>query len=200
MSFTNPIIPGFNPDPSIVHVDNDFFLVTSTFEYFPGVPIYHSRDLIKWTLIGHALTRTSQLQIPTPDPGGGVWATTIRYHQGVFHIVAASFQRYRPQEDDRVWPQGFYDKTTDIRDDSTWSDPVYFDQVGFDQDVSSGPVLSIQMLTRSALLGRRWYRLSLLHISQAPAYARCKSQGLCHPHMHSRPGHRKIHVRAKTDT
>ncbi|KAJ5169245.1 uncharacterized protein N7482_004839 [Penicillium canariense] len=135
MSFTNPIIPGFNPDPSIVRVDQDFFVVTSTFEYFPGAPIYHSRDLIHWNLIGHALTRPSQLQIHTPEPGGGVWATTIRYHRGVFYIVTASFQRYRPQEDDRVWPRGFYVQTTNIWDDRTWSDPVYFDQVGFDQDL-----------------------------------------------------------------
>lgn len=136
MSYNNPIIPGFNPDPSIVRVDKDFFLVTSTFEYFPGAPIYHSRDLIQWKLIGHALTRPSQLQIHTPEPGGGVWATTIRYHKGVYYIIAASFQRYRPQQDDRVWPQGFYVKTTDIWNETTWSDPIYFDQVGFDQDVS----------------------------------------------------------------
>ncbi|KAJ5661448.1 uncharacterized protein N7477_009064 [Penicillium maclennaniae] len=135
MSFTNPIIPGFNPDPSIIRVDCDFFLVTSTFEYFPGAPIYHSHDLIQWNLIGHAFTRPSQLQIHTPEPGGGVWATTIRYHQGVFYIVAASFQRYRPQQDDRVWPQGFYIRTTNIWDEDSWSDPVYFDQVGFDQDL-----------------------------------------------------------------
>ncbi|KAJ5320639.1 hypothetical protein PENANT_c033G11550 [Penicillium antarcticum] len=135
MSFTNPIIPGFNPDPSIIRVNEDFFLVTSTFEYFPGAPVYHSRDLIQWKLIGHALTRRSQLQIHTPEPGGGVWATTIRYHRGVYYIIAASFQRYRPQQDDRVWPQGFYVKTSDIWDEKTWSDPVYFDQVGFDQDL-----------------------------------------------------------------
>ncbi|KAJ6096997.1 Concanavalin A-like lectin/glucanase subgroup [Penicillium sp. IBT 16267x] len=135
MSFTNPIIPGFNPDPSIIRVDQDFFLVTSTFEYFPGIPIYHSRDLIQWKLIGHTLTRPSQLQINTPEPGGGVWAPTLRYHKGVFYVAAASFSRYRPQEDDRVWPLGFYVRTTNIWDDSTWSDPVYFDQVGFDQDL-----------------------------------------------------------------
>ncbi|KAJ6122963.1 hypothetical protein N7512_005428 [Penicillium capsulatum] len=79
MNFINPIIPGSNPDPSIVRVENDFFLVTSSFEYFPGAPIYHSGDLIQWTLIGHALTRPSQLQIHTPEPGGGVWATTINH-------------------------------------------------------------------------------------------------------------------------
>ncbi|GKZ30288.1 hypothetical protein AbraIFM66950_008624 [Aspergillus brasiliensis] len=133
--YINPILPGFNPDPSIIRVGKDFFLVTSSFEYFPGAPIYHSTDLIQWTLIGHALTRPSQLQIQTPEPGGGVWATTLRYHDGVFYILAACFQRYRPQEDDRVWPRGFYVKTTNIWDSTSWSDPVYFDQIGFDQDL-----------------------------------------------------------------
>ncbi|KAL4778427.1 glycosyl hydrolase [Aspergillus varians] len=141
--YNNPILPGSNPDPSIIRVGRDFFLVTSTFEYTPSAPIYHSTDLIKWTLIGHALSRPSQLQIQTPEPGGGVWATTIRYHEGVFYIVAASFTRYRPQDDDRVWPRGFYVKTTDIWDDEGWSEPVWFDGVGFDQDLffdSSGTV------------------------------------------------------------
>ncbi|KKK13966.1 glycosyl hydrolase, partial [Aspergillus rambellii] len=133
--YSNPIIPGFNPDPSLIRVNNDFFLVTSTFEYVPGAPIYHSTDLIQWKLIGHALTRPSQLQIHTPEPGGGVWATTLRYHKGVFYILAASFERYRPQDDDRVWPRGFYVKTGNIWDSDSWSDPVYFDQVGFDPDI-----------------------------------------------------------------
>ncbi|KAL4876696.1 glycosyl hydrolase [Aspergillus karnatakaensis] len=135
MPFKNPIIPGSNPDPSIIRVGKDFFLVTSTFEYTPGAPIYHSTDLIKWELIGHALTRPSQLNIQTPEPGGGIWATTLRYHDGVFYILAASFTRYRPQEDDRVWPRGFYVSTRDIWDSDSWSDPVWFDAVGFDQDL-----------------------------------------------------------------
>ncbi|XP_014551561.1 glycoside hydrolase family 43 protein [Bipolaris victoriae FI3] len=134
-TFANPVLPGFNPDPSVIRAGNDFFCVTSSFEYFPGVPIYHSKDLIKWVLIGHALTRKSQLDIKTPEPGGGVWATTIRYHNGEFYIITNSFDRYRPQIDDRVWPRGFYVKTSNIWNDSSWSDPVYFDQVGFDFDL-----------------------------------------------------------------
>ena len=140
--YTNPILRGFNPDPSIIRVNADFFLVTSSFEYFPGAPIYHSTDLIQWTLIGHALSRPSQLQIHTPEPGGGVWATTLRHNQGTFYITAAKFDRYRPQDDDRVWPRGFYVSTTDIWDSGSWSDPVYFDQVGFDQDVCTRCFLS----------------------------------------------------------
>ncbi|KAF2855361.1 glycoside hydrolase family 43 protein [Plenodomus tracheiphilus IPT5] len=134
-TYTNPILPGFNPDPSVVRVGDDYFCVTSSFEYFPGAPIYHSKDLIKWDLIGHALTRKSQLDIKTPEPGGGVWATTIRHHEGQYYIITNSFDRYRPQADDRVWPRGFYVRTSNIWDDSTWSDPVFFDQIGFDHDL-----------------------------------------------------------------
>ncbi|KAL4790678.1 glycosyl hydrolase [Aspergillus venezuelensis] len=135
MPYTNPILPSSNPDPSIIRVGKDYFLTTSTFEYTPAAPIYHSTDLIKWTLIGHALTRPGQLNIQTPEPGGGVWATTLRYHKGVFYITAASFTRYRPQDDDRVWPRGFVVSTRDIWDSGSWSEPVWFDAVGFDQDL-----------------------------------------------------------------
>ncbi|RDW83673.1 uncharacterized protein DSM5745_03999 [Aspergillus mulundensis] len=141
MPYTNPILPGSNPDPSIIRVGTSYFLVTSTFEYTPSAPIYHSKDLIKWTLITHAITRPSQLQIQTPEPGGGVWATTIRYHEATktFYVIAASFSRYRPQDDDRVWPRGFYVKTDwegmfDASGDS-WSESVVLDAVGFDQDL-----------------------------------------------------------------
>lgn len=153
-TYHNPIIPGFNPDPSIIRHGTDFFLVTSSFEYFPGIPIYHSTDLIKWTLIGHVLTRKSQLDIRTPEPGGGVWAATIREHDGCFYVMTACFDRYRPQDDDRVWPRGFYVKTKDIWDEKSWSEPVYFDQVGFDQDVSFPFLKGRRILRYEVVLGR----------------------------------------------
>lgn len=86
---SNPIISGFNPDPTICRVGDDYFLATSTFEYFPGVPIYHSRDLVNWTHIGHALNRRSQLDLRNVNPGGGVWAPTLRYHNGTFYLATA---------------------------------------------------------------------------------------------------------------
>lgn len=135
-TYYNPIIPGFNPDPSIVRVNKDYYLVTSSFEYTPGAPIYHSNDLIQWTLIGHALTRKSQLDIRSPEPGGGVWACTLRYHDGWFYLATCCWDRYRPQDRfERAWPRGFYVKTKDIWNSDSWSDPVYFDQPGFDQDL-----------------------------------------------------------------
>ncbi|CAG8954650.1 hypothetical protein HYFRA_00004571 [Hymenoscyphus fraxineus] len=135
--FNNPVVlggGGFNPDPSIIRNGSDYFLVTSSFEYFPGIPIYQSKDLIKWELIGHALTRRSQLDIRTPEPGGGIWAVTIREHGGVFYVITSCFDRYRPQDDDRVWPRGFYVETNDIWS-GNWSEPVFFDVCGFDHDL-----------------------------------------------------------------
>lgn len=87
MRLPNPLIPGFNPDPSIVKVGEDYYLSTSTFEYVPGLPIYHSRDLINWSVIGHVITREGQLQMFGVPTGGGAWAPTIRHHEGIFYVV-----------------------------------------------------------------------------------------------------------------
>ena len=62
--YTNPIVKGFNPDPSVCRVGDDYYMVTSTFHYFPGVPLYHSKDLVNWEHIGHVLDRESQLPLP----------------------------------------------------------------------------------------------------------------------------------------
>lgn len=83
----NPLIPGFNPDPSVVRVDGDYFLVTSSFEYLPGLPVYYSADFENWVQIGHVATRAEQLDIydvPTPF---GVYAPTIRYRDGIFYVI-----------------------------------------------------------------------------------------------------------------
>lgn len=141
LQFKNPIISGFNPDPSIARVGEDYFLTTSTFEYFPGLPIYHSRDLINWNLIGHALTRRSQLDLRTVEPGGGIWAPTLRWRQdaggqnGRFYLATCMWSRYRPKTDERIFPRGFYVYTDNIWDENAWSEPVYFDNPGFDQDL-----------------------------------------------------------------
>ena len=70
----NPLLPGFNPDPSIVRVDGAYYLVTSTFEYLPGIPVYRSTDLVEWAQIGNVATRAEQLQIGEVPTGLGVWA------------------------------------------------------------------------------------------------------------------------------
>lgn len=86
-TYANPIIPGFNPDPSICRVGKDFYLVTSSFEYFPGVPVYHSTDLVHWQMIGHALQRPSQLDLDGYEASAGIFAPTIRYDKGMFYMV-----------------------------------------------------------------------------------------------------------------
>lgn len=83
----NPLIPGFNPDPSVVRVGDDYYLITSSFEYLPGLPIYHSADFESWEQIGNVATRPEQLDIynvPTPL---GVFAPTIRHHNGLFYVI-----------------------------------------------------------------------------------------------------------------
>jgi xylan 1,4-beta-xylosidase len=86
-TFRNPILPGFYPDPSICRVGDDYYLITSTFEYFPGLPIFHSRDLVHWHQIGHVLDRPSQLPLDNIRPSGGLYAPTIRFSQGVFYVI-----------------------------------------------------------------------------------------------------------------
>lgn len=88
MQYHNPIIKGFNPDPSICRVGEDYYLVTSSFEYFPGLPIYHSRDLVNWKQVGNCLQRAEEFPLNHVKDSGGIWAPTIRYHEGVFYVTA----------------------------------------------------------------------------------------------------------------
>jgi xylan 1,4-beta-xylosidase len=87
----NPVVPGFHPDPSVCRAGEDYYLACSSFEYFPGIPLFHSRDLVHWTQIGNALDRTSQLLL-TPDGGSsaGIYAPTLRYHDGRFWLIVTN--------------------------------------------------------------------------------------------------------------
>lgn len=87
MKFTNPIIPGNYPDPSICRVGEDYYLVNSSFEYFPGLPVFHSRDLVRWRQLGHAIDRVTQLDLDCIPVWNGLWAPTIRFHDGTFYII-----------------------------------------------------------------------------------------------------------------
>jgi len=91
-TFQNPILTGMNPDPSICRVGDDFYLVTSTFEYFPGLPLYHSTDLIHWKMISYVLTTPTQLPLMGCDASvGGLYAPTIRYNNGTFYVVCTNY-------------------------------------------------------------------------------------------------------------
>src|SRR5579883_3256134 len=127
MKYTNPIIPGCHPDPSICRVGDEYYLVNSSFEYAPGVPIFQSRDLVHWRQIGFCLTRPSQLPLPLNAPSLGIYAPTIRFHNGTFYMVTTNM-------DLLVSSQGqqgnFYVTATDPAGE--WSEPVWLDQGGID--------------------------------------------------------------------
>lgn len=89
---SNPILPGFRPDPSACRVGDDFYIVTSSFAYFPGVPIYHSRDLANWEQIGSVLTRPSQLPLEGAEVSQGIFAPTLRYYKGTFYMITTNIQ------------------------------------------------------------------------------------------------------------
>lgn len=119
-TFVNPVIPGFHPDPSICRVGDRFYLVTSSFEYFPGIPIFTSTDLVSWSPLGHVLTRPSQLDLTRAPASGGIFAPTIRYHDGHFFVTATN-----------VSDRGhFIVHALDAA--GPWSEPVWVDQNGID--------------------------------------------------------------------
>ncbi len=121
MVAANPILPGFYPDPSICRVGDDFYLVNSSFEYFPGVPLWHSRDLLNWRQLGHVLTRPSQLPLPSGlKPSDGIYAPTIRYHAGRYYMVTTHMPG----------TGNFLVHTTDIAGE--WSEPIRIAQGGID--------------------------------------------------------------------
>lgn len=129
MNITNPILPGFFPDPSIIRVGEDYYLANSTFEWFPGVPIHHSRDLVHWELIGHALTRPSQLDLRGIGDSCGVWAPSLSHHDGQFWLIYTNIRTAgmgRPFKDIGI----YLTTATDIH--GPWSDPVELNSIGFD--------------------------------------------------------------------
>jgi len=127
MKYHNPIIPGFYPDPSVCRVEGDFYLVNSSFEFFPGVPLYHSADLVNWEQTGHVLTRESQLPLSGCGTSGGVFAPTIREHNGRFYMITTNVGQ---KKGDLPPLQNFIVHTDDIHGE--WSEPILLDQLGID--------------------------------------------------------------------
>lgn len=123
----NPILPGFNPDPSILRVGYDYYIATSTFQWFPGVQIHHSRDLIHWTLITRPLRRKSQLDMTGNPDSGGVWAPCLSYDKGIFYLIYTDVKSHRGAFKDT---HNYLVTADDILGE--WSDPVYLNSSGFD--------------------------------------------------------------------
>jgi beta-xylosidase len=133
-TYTNPMLPGWHSDPSCIFVaekDNSFFCTTSSFLTFPGMPIYTSKDLVNWRLASHVFNRASQ--VPhignTTIQNAGLWAATIRYHDGKFYAIVS----YTPQSPFIV--TGFIFTATDPFDDSAWSDPLVIPLIDIDANL-----------------------------------------------------------------
>ncbi|MFA9380370.1 MAG: family 43 glycosylhydrolase, partial [Acetanaerobacterium sp.] len=125
----NPILPGFNPDPSIIRTGEDYYLVTSSFEWFPGVPLYHSRDLDHWELVDYLLKTKEYLDLTGAKPSRGVWAPGLSYcaQEKRFYLIYSNVHNQNKWMFDvdnyMIW-------TDDIRGE--WSKPAYLNSSGFD--------------------------------------------------------------------
>ncbi|NGM69136.1 glycoside hydrolase family 43 protein [Natronolimnobius sp. AArcel1] len=123
MRYKNPVLPGFHPDPTICRADGSFFLATSSFEYVPGVPLYRSDNLADWEPIGHALTRDSQFAAHHADALTGIYAPTLRHHDGTFYLVTTN-----------VSGGGHFFVTAEDPA-GEWSEPTWIDAPGIDPDL-----------------------------------------------------------------
>ena len=132
----NPILPGFNPDPSIVRVGDDYYIATSTFEWYPGVQIHHSRDLVHWRLLTRPLRRPSQLNMLGDPDSCGVWAPCLSWDAGRFHLIYTDVKRYGRTTVGGASGASLRDfhnylvTSDDI--EGEWSDPIYLNSSGFD--------------------------------------------------------------------
>ncbi len=124
---TNPILPGFNPDPSVCRVGSDYYIATSTFEWYPGIQIHHSRDLCHWQLVHRPLDRPELLNLLGCPDSCGVWAPCLTYANNRFYLVYTDVKRF-----DGNFKDTHNYLTTSESIDGPWSDPVYLNSSGFD--------------------------------------------------------------------
>lgn len=133
-ALSNPIISGFNPDPSILRVGDEYYIATSSFEYFPGTPIYKSKDLQNWELISHAFQNPAVLQLYGTPTGAGGWAPSLSYTNGRFYLAAMTRWTYDPVA--RVWPRVYFTSSTDLL---TWSNLTWCEPWGIDPELFHDP-------------------------------------------------------------
>jgi len=129
-TISNPILKGFNPDPSIIRVKDDYYIATSTFEWFPGVQIHHSKDLINWSLLTHPLDRISQLDMKGVADSCGVWAPCLTHVDDVFYLVYTNVKNFNGDWKDTP---NFVVTATDIN--GPWSEPTFINSSGFDPSI-----------------------------------------------------------------
>lgn len=127
MKIQNPVLPGFNSDPSMIRVDDTYYIATSTFEWFPGVRIHASKDLVHWNLVTNVLDRVELLDMKGNPSSGGIWAPDLSFHDGKFWLIYT---------DVKITDGSFKDMknylTTAEKIDGPWTDPIFVNGVGFD--------------------------------------------------------------------
>ena len=141
----NPVLRGFHPDPSILRVGEDYYLATSTFQWFPGVNLYHSRDLINWEQLPSPLRRVSQLDMQGNPNSGGVWAPCLSYDNGTFYLIYTNVKNFHGIFKDT---HNYLVTTNDLYGE--WSEPIYLNSSGFD------PSLFHDDDGRKYLVNMRW--------------------------------------------
>lgn len=124
---SNPILKGFNPDPSIIRVADNYYIATSTFEWFPGVQIHHSKDLVNWTLLTHPLNKISQLDMKGVPDSCGVWAPCLTYIDDTFYLVYTIVKNFNGDWKDTP---NYVVTASDIN--GPWSEPTFINSSGFD--------------------------------------------------------------------
>ena len=137
--YLNPILGGFYPDPSITRAGDDYYLVTSSFSYFPGIPIFRSRDLVHWTQIGHVLDRPTQLSLDGRRISEGIYAPTIRYHAGTFYLITTCSYCGGNFIVTATNPAGPWSEPIWLRDVDGIDPSIFFDDDGRAYIVNNGP-------------------------------------------------------------
>ncbi|KAL3475177.1 glycosyl hydrolase [Aspergillus californicus] len=154
LGIKNPIISGWNPDPSILRVGNEYYLATSSFEYWPSTPIYKSKDLANWEIYSHAMADLSQLQLFGTPTGAGSWAPTMSYINGKYYLTAMTRWTYDPVA--RVWPRVMWICSDDLK---TWSDPIWGDPWGIDPSLFQDPAskkIYLNLMAPNNNVDRTW--------------------------------------------
>ena len=141
----NPILRGFHPDPSIVRVGEDYYVATSTFEWWPGVRLHHSRDLAHWELIEYPLNRVSQLDLRGVGASWGIWAPCLTYDKGIFYLVYTIVRAFRCNMYDT---ENYLVTAENIH--GPWSEPLALNHFGFDPSLfhdDDGSKYMVSMVT-----------------------------------------------------
>ncbi|WP_079527752.1 glycoside hydrolase family 43 protein [Halobacillus hunanensis] len=159
----NPILTGFNPDPSICRAGEDYYIAVSTFEWFPGVGIYHSKDLKNWRLAARPLNRVNQLDMKGNPDSGGVWAPALSYHDGQFWLIYTDVKVV-----DGQWKDSHNYLVTCNEIEGEWSDPIYLNSSGFDPSLfhdSDGRKYLVNMVWDHRVAHHNFYGISLQEYS-----------------------------------